>query len=284
MAQKKALSNYITLIPSSVMIGLFFLIPFVLIVMSSVAVTSPDGNLSYGFDLTHFERFATWFYIKRALFSLTICALIAVLSLVIAFPFTYMLTRFSERARTCWLIYILAQLSLSEVLIAFSWQILLSRRSGIGNILEFIGIVEKSFAMAPNAGAVIAALVYLAVPFAVLLLYPALARMDRSLIEAARTLGTSDMGTFFRIVIPVNRSALVSGLVTIFVLTLGAIIVPQVLGRPEHWTLSVLITDQAIFNFNLPFASALAVVLLSLSGSMVAAVMKIGGGKRHEIS
>ena len=170
------------------------------------------------------------------------------------------------------------------MLIAFSWQILLSRRSGIGNILEFIGVVEKSFAMVPNAGAVIAALVYLAVPFAILLLYPALARMDRSLIEAARTLGTSDMGTFFRIVIPVNRSALVSGSVTVFVLTLGAIIVPQVLGRPEHWTLSVLITDQAIFNFNLPFASALAVVLLILSGSMVAAVMKIGGNKRHEIS
>lgn len=279
MTNNKSLSNYITLLPSSVMIGVFFLIPFILILMASVAVTTPEGDLSYGFDLSHFERFLSWFYIERALFSAGICALIAFLSLVIAFPFTYMLTTFSERTKTLWLIYILAQLSLSEVLIAFSWQVLFSRTAGLGNILEFLGIVEKSFAMAPSAGAVIAALIYLAVPFAVLLLYPALSRMDKSLIEASRTLGTSTIGAFFKIVIPVNRSALVSSSVTIYVLTLGAIIVPQVLGKPEHWTLSVLITDQAIFNFNLPFASALAVVLLLLSGTVVAAVMKFGGEK-----
>ncbi|MFD1158803.1 ABC transporter permease [Roseovarius aestuarii] len=279
MTNNKSLPQYLTLIPSSVMIGIFFMIPFALILAASVAVQTPEGDFNYGFDLAHFERFLTWFYIERALFSAGICALIAALSLLIAFPFTYMLTRFNERAKTLWLIYILAQLSLSEVLIAFSWQVLFSRTAGIGNILEFVGIVEKSFAMAPSAGAVIAALVYLAVPFAILLLYPALSRMDRSLIEAARTLGTSTIGTFFKIVIPVNRSALVSSSVTIFVLTLGAIIVPQVLGKPEHWTLSVLITDQAIFNFNLPFASALAVVLLILSGSVVAAVMKFGGEK-----
>jgi len=61
---------------------------------------------------------------------------------------------------------------------------------------------------------------------------------------------------------------------------LSAIIVPQVLGRPEHWTLSVLITDQAIFNFNMPFASALAVVLLAISGTIVASVMRFGAGRK----
>ena len=280
MGNSRTLSQYVALIPSSAMIGIFFLIPFLLILAASVAVQNADGDYSYGFDLSHFGRFLTWFYIERALFSAGICILIAILSLLIAFPFTYMLTTFRERTKTLWLIYILAQLSLSEVLIAFSWQVLLSRTAGLGNILKFLGIVDKSFAMAPSAGAVIAALVYLAVPFAVLLLYPALSRMDRSLVEAARTLGTSTVGAFFTVVIPVNRSALVSSAVTIFVLTLGAIIVPQVLGKPEHWTLSVVITDQAIYNFNLPFASALAVVLLLLSGSVVALVMRYSGEKK----
>lgn len=274
MTGQKKLPHYLALIPSSVMIGIFFLIPFSLILLASVALPGQEEEFHFGFNLAHFERFLTWFYISRALYSAGICALIAFCSLLIAFPFTYLLTTFSERSKTMWLIYILAQLSLSEVLIAFSWQILLSRTAGLGNILAYIGIVEKSFAMAPSAGAVIAALIYLAVPFAVLLLYPALSRMDRSLVEAARTLGSSTIGAFFKVVIPVNRSALVSSSVTIFVLTLGAIIVPQVVGKPQHWTLSVIITDQAIFNFNLPFASALAVVLLVLSGAVVATVMR----------
>lgn len=277
--QSSSLSRYVGLIPSSVMVGVFFAIPFVMILLASVATPADDVDYRFGFDLQHFERLMTWFYIERALYSAGLCALIAVLSLLIAFPFTYFLTTFGPRAQTTWLIYILAQLSLSEVLIAFSWQILLSRTSGIGNILEWIGIVDQSFSMSPSAGAVLAALVYLAVPFSVLLLFPALSRLDKSLIEASRTLGASPIRTFFTVVIPVTRPAIVSSGVTVFVLTLGAIIVPQVLGKPEHWTLSVLITDQAIFNFNLPFASALAVVLLVLSASVIAVVSRFARSK-----
>ncbi|MBZ8117068.1 ABC transporter permease [Roseovarius sp. LXJ103] len=274
------LARYLTLVPSSVMIGTFFAVPFALILLTSVSTPDDALDYVYAFDLQHFERFATWFYIERALFSAGLCALIAVLSLLIAFPFTYMLTGFGPRAQNTWLIYILAQLSLSEVLIAFSWQILLSRTSGLANILVWLGLAEKSFSMAPSAGAVLAALVYLAVPFSVLLLFPALSRLDKSLIEAARTLGASPLRTFFTVVIPVTRSAIISSGVTIFVLTLGAIIVPQVLGRRQHWTLSVLITDQAIFNFNMSFASALAMVLLVLSASVIFAVTKLTGGNK----
>ena len=61
----------------------------------------------------------------------------------------------------------------------------------------------------------------------------------------------------------------------------GAVLVPQVLGRPSHWTLSVLITDQAIFQSNMPFAAALAIFLLSLSMILVGATMWIN--KRAEI-
>lgn len=273
-------ARYLTLVPSSVMIGAFFAVPFALILLTSVSTPDDAQDYIYAFDLQHFERFATWFYIERALFSAGLCALIAVLSLLIAFPFTYMLTGFGPRAQNTWLIYILAQLSLSEVLIAFSWQILLSRTAGLANILVWMGLAERSFSMTPSAGAVLAALVYLAVPFSVLLLFPALSRLDKSLIEAARTLGASPLRTFFTVVIPVTRPAIISSGVTIFVLTLGAIIVPQVLGRPQHWTLSVLITDQAIFNFNMPFASALAVVLLVLSASVIFAVTKMTGGNK----
>jgi putative spermidine/putrescine transport system permease protein len=277
--QTSALSRYLGLIPSSVMIGAFFLIPFVLILLTSVSTPTDDGGYATSFDLQHFERFLTWFYVERALFSAGLCALIAMLSLLIAYPFTYFLTTFPPRAQTFWLIYILAQLSLSEVLIAFSWQILLSRTAGVANILVWVGMIEKSFAMTPSAGAVVAALVYLTVPFSVLLLFPALSRLDKSLIEAARTLGASPVRTFFTVVIPVTRPAIISGGVTVFVLTLGAIIVPQVLGKPEHWTLSVLITDQAIFNFNMPFASALAVVLLVISATVIWLVTKFSGKK-----
>lgn len=106
--QQGSLARVIGLIPSSVMIGIFFVVPFVLILLTSFSVETSTGDYRLGFSLAHFERFATWFYIERALFSAGLCALIAMISLLIAYPFTYFLTMFSPRVQTLWLIYILA--------------------------------------------------------------------------------------------------------------------------------------------------------------------------------
>ena len=58
----------------------------------------------------------------------------------------------------------------------------------------------------------------------------------------------------------------------VFVFALGSYLLPQILGRPQHWTLSVLITDQAIYQSNMPFAAAMAVFLVLVSAGAGRAV------------
>jgi putative spermidine/putrescine transport system permease protein len=53
------------------------------------------------------------------------------------------------------------------------------------------------------------------------------------------------------------------------------------LGRPEHWALSVFISDQAAFNANVPFAAAMAMFLTLLSLAVVAVVMVIENRTRR---
>ncbi len=253
----------------AIMIGVFFVIPFALILAISVAHQNPGGHYDPGFELTHFRRFLTPIFLNTAAFSVAVSALVAGGCVAIGFPFTYFVTRLSGRAQVLWLVFILALLSLSEVLIAFSWQILLSRTAGIGNLLAWLGLLERSEAFYPGFGAVVLALTYFVLPFTVLILYPSLSRLEPEFSEAARTMGASPLRTFFTVVVPIMRPAIVATAITAFVFTLGAVLIPQVLGRPQHWTLSVLITDQAIFQSNLPFASALAVFLLSLGMGLV---------------
>ncbi len=265
----------------TIMIGVFFLAPFVLIVAVSVAHQNPAGYYEPAFELTHFRRFLSSIFIDTALFSVGVAALVAVVCLVLGFPFTYFITRLPRRSQVFWLVYILAQLSLSEVLIAFSWQVLLSKTAGVTNILVWLGLLEEPFSLYPGFGAVLLALTYLVLPFSVLILYPALSRLEPDVTEAARTLGASPLRTFFTVVVPILRPAIVATGITMFVFTLGSVLVPQVLGRPSHWTLSVLITDQAIFQSNIPFAAALAMFLLALSMSLVGTTMWIN--RRAEI-
>jgi putative spermidine/putrescine transport system permease protein len=253
----------------SIMIGIFFLIPFALIVAVSVAHQLPEGYYQPGLELTHYSRFLSPVFVNTAIFSVSVSALVACICLLLGFPFTYFITRLGRRYQVMWLVYILAQLSLSEVLIAFSWQVLLSRTAGFTNILAWLGIIERSFSLYPSFGAVIIALTYLVLPFSVLILYPPMSRLDSEITEASRTLGASPLRTFFSVVIPILRPAIVATGITMFVFTLGAVLIPQVLGRPQHWTLSVLITDQAIFQSNLPFAAAMAIFLLVFSMGLV---------------
>ena len=62
----------------------------------------------------------------------------------------------------------------------------------------------------------------------------------------------------------------------VFAFTLGTYLIPQILGRPQHWTLSVLITDEAVYHSNLPLAAAMAVFFMVVSLALVGLTMLIG--------
>ena len=68
---------------------------------------------------------------------------------------------------------------------------------------------------------------------------------------------------------PALRNTIVATFIMVFVFALGSYLLPQLLGRPQHWTLSVLITDQAIYQSNMPFAAAMAVFLVLVTLSLV---------------
>ncbi|MGQ3073414.1 MAG: ABC transporter permease, partial [Ferrovibrionaceae bacterium] len=166
-------------------------------------------------------------------------------------------------------VFLLAVLSLSEVIIGFSWSTLLSRTAGVTNLLMLIGLMDQPVSLSPGFGAVLTGMTYQAFPYAVLVLYPSLSRLDPTLTEAARTLGASPLRSFFTVVVPALRNAILATVIMVFVFALGSYLLPQLLGRPQQWTLSVLITDQAIYQSNMPFAAAMAVFLVLVSLALV---------------
>ena len=173
---------------------------------------------------------------------------------MVAFPFTYLLTRLRRRAQVRWLVFILAVMSLSEVIIGFAWASLLSRTAGLSNILVWLGLLETPEAWAPGFLALLLGLCYLGFPYSVLVLYPPLSRLDPELPRGLTHARAPRRCVPSSVVVPVLRNSIISAFIMVFVFNLGAYLLPQVLGRPEHWTLSVLITDQAIFHSNMPFA------------------------------
>lgn len=260
----------------ALMLGVFFVVPFVTMLAVSFFQRVEGAFYEPAFVLDNYARFLSAFFGRALGFSILLAGLAAAVSVAIGFPFTYALTRLRRRNQVPWLVFILAVLSLSEVIIGFAWSTLLSRTAGISNVFVWLGLLGQPEAWSPSFPALFVGLCYLGFPYTVLVLYPALSRLDPELPEASRMLGASPIGTFFRVVIPVLRHSIVGAFIMVFVFDLGAYILPQVLGRPEHWTLSVLITDQAIFQSNLPFASAMAIFLMIVSLALVGLTLIIG--------
>ena len=247
----------------------FFVIPFAIMLAVSFFKRIEGGFFEPSFELANYIRFLSPFFGKILFTSIALAAGAAAIVIVIAFPFTYIVSRMDRSVQTIILVFILSVLSLSEVIIGFAWSTILSRTAGVGNLFAWIGLTDGPQAYTPGLVALLLGLAYLGFPYAVLTMYPSVSRLDPELPEAARMSGASPLRAFTSVTLPIMRRTITGALILVFVFTLGAYLLPQVLGRPWHWTLPVHITDQAIFQSNIPFAAAMAMFLLLVSLALV---------------
>lgn len=279
--RQKPTPGWLPFLPAAWLV-VFFLVPFAIMLTVSVAHRVQGGFYEPGFEFDSYMRFFSVFFGRILLTSVLISVGAAVICVLLAFPFTLGLARMNKRGQTLVLVILLSVLSLSEVIIGFSLSTLLSKTAGIGNLFAALGVTEESRAYTPSLFALMAGMCYLALPYSVLVLYPPVSRLDPELGEAARMMGASPFQAFRTITVPMLRKPMMGALILVFVFTLGIYLLPQVLGQPQHWTLSVHITDQAIFQSNLPFAAAMAVFLLLVSLAMVGLSLLLGRDKGGE--
>ena len=63
----------------------------------------------------------------------------------------------------------------------------------------------------------------------------ALAKLDKSLLEAARDLGANSVITFLRVVLPLSVPGIVSGITMVFIPAITAFTVPALIGNGKYY-------------------------------------------------
>jgi putative spermidine/putrescine transport system permease protein len=247
--------------PSLALFGTVVL-PLILLLRISLAAADPSGLWRSVLTLDAYAGLLNREFAGALLYSLGVAMWVAVIAVALGFPLTYLITRMSRRWQVMWLVFLLVSLTLSDVLNAFSWQLMLSKHGGLVSLLVLLGIVTRPESLTPSDGAVWASLVYGVLPFTVMTLYPALSRLAPEVVEAARTLGASPFRAFRTVVIPMTRQPALVAFVISAVLTLSAYVSPLVLGRPRSWTLAVLIGNAALAGHDVPRAAAMSICLL----------------------
>jgi putative spermidine/putrescine transport system permease protein len=273
------LSLFSVLLWPLVMLVAFFAVPLFLLARVSFAPHDETGLWLPGLSLDPYGELLSVELLRAFAYSVILAALVAIVSLAIGLPFAYFVSRMRRSRQVIWLVFLMATLSLSEVLVAFAWQVMLSKRIGLSELLVMLGIMRYQDSLSPGNMAVIGCLTYLVIPFTVMILYPGLSRIEPELLEASRTLGASPWQSFRSVAIPLMRGPLISAFILAAIMTLGSYVTPMVLGKPQFWTVAILISQTALNSEDLPAAAAIALVLLVVTGAMTLATLRLGSRK-----
>ena len=146
-----------------------------------------------------------------ALRTILYTAIATVLSLAIAYPVAYFVSRYAGRRKTLFLVLLIAPFWVSYMMRMLAWIDLLQQGGFFNSALSAVGLPGNTDWLGGNSVTVILGLVYGYIPYVILVLYAFLDRIDQSMLEAARDLGLSKWQTFWHVTIPLSKPALIAG-------------------------------------------------------------------------
>ncbi len=175
--------------------------------------------------------------------TLMLAALATLISFVLAWPLAWhVAVRIRPEDRFCRLAFLVAPFWTSEVLRMFALVLLLSNRGALNGFMRWAGLTNAPVSLLYGTGSVLAGIVYTVMLTMLLPLYAALSRMPEDLLDAAADLGANWWQRQFFVALPLVSGGLVSGIALTFILALGVLVAPSLLGGAGTPTFASVIT------------------------------------------
>ncbi len=254
------------LAPTSAWLVIFTVIPILMFVVYSFW-TVRNQMIFRELSVSNYVRFFTNpMYPTLLLRSLVIAFGVTATTLVFGYPLALKIYRSHGRMKSVLYMLIFIPLMTSYIVRIYTMRLVLGSNGVLNNFLLFMGVIHEPLQILLfNRFAIFLTLCVILSPFMVMPIYTSLERIPRSYIEAAQDLGSTELQTFWRVILPNSRPGLIAGCMFIFVLSLGDFMTPILVGGKQGTTLSKVIQVNFGFSYDWPLGAALSVVLLSIS-------------------
>lgn len=239
--------------PYLIWVILFTVLPLLIVIY--FAFTDRDGNFTLE-NLTGLAGYSQVFFL-----SLFLAVIATVVCLLIAYPISFMLSRMRAGRQGVMLMLVMLPMWMNFLLRTYAWMSLLERNGLINRFLGIFGI--GPFDMINTSGAVVLGMVYNYLPFMILPLYTAMLKIDNSIIEAAEDLGAGGWHKLWRVLVPLSKPGIQTGITMVFVPSISTFIISRMLGGGNFWLIGDLIESQFLGNsYNYNLGSAMSLVLM----------------------
>ena len=268
---------YLLLTPAIVLVGILVV---GLLYVGDASLRTLDRTtflFSDHWSLENYQRaFSESFTLSIIWRSLSGALIVTAVTLVFAFPYAYVMVRTSRRTlRKILLITLFLPFFIGQVVRAYGWLIILGSQGIVNDALGLIGV--DPIRLLFNYWAVLFGLVQYMLPFAVLMLAPAMTAIPEEVEAAAISLGANWIRTMWHVVIPMARPGIIGAGLVVLTLSLTDFAMPAILGGGSQDFIANAIYDQFFRTSDQGFGASLTVILIAIGSMMVGVIFMVFG-------
>ncbi|MBE6787471.1 MAG: ABC transporter permease [Ruminococcaceae bacterium] len=252
---KKSFGNRLIASPYIVWAAIFIIVP--LVIMVYFALTDASGTFTLQ-NLASLGR-----YKKAFAISILYAIIATVITLLLAYPMAYFMTKLKVSSQKMIMMIVMLPMWMNFLIRTYSWITILANTGIINTFLAKLGIGPLKLINTP--GAVILGMVYDFIPYMILPIYSVMSKIDNSLLEASDDLGANAFNKFKKVIFPLSRPGVISGITMVFVPSVSTFYISQKLGGNK----TMLVGDTIEYFFNLGpdyynIASSISLILMIL--------------------
>ncbi len=216
MKNKRSFTQSIAAAPHVFWAVLFIILP--LLIVLYYAFTDSDGNFSFS-NIASLPSYASIFWL-----SLELSIIATAICLLLGYPLAYIMAKAKPKNQKIFIMLLMLPM----------WTNLLIRTYSIMALLDNGGIINTilgtSMQIIGTKGAVIFGMVYDFLPYMVLPIYTCISKIDKNMWEAASDLGCNTFSTLTKVILPLSRSGIISGVTMVLVPSISTFYISQKLG------------------------------------------------------
>ena len=250
--------------PYILWIAVFIVAPMFMILLYALT-RGGNSTLTFQFTLENFSKFISDPTFLRVLVtSLRVALLTTVFCLLIGYPAALFIANLSERKQTMMTLLLTLPMWINMLLKTYAWRGILLNFDLGSEIKVFIGMV------------------YDFLPYMIIQIHTAIAKMDRELLTAAYDLGANKWKTFLKVTLPLSIPGIISGITLVFLPAVSSFVIPKMLGGGDYVLIGNLIEIYFQQTGDWNFGSAVSLIMALIIIASMWATKKLDKSGQEE--
>ncbi len=254
--------------PFGVWMALFTIVPIAIVLW--FAFTDANGAFTldnvreiFAYDAAKGETLWKDSHVCTIVYSLWLGFLTTVISLILAYPIAFSISRAAERVQQTMVMLVMLPMWMNFLLRTQALKSLLSESGLLNQFLSLFGIGPLH--ILHTDAAIVIGLIYDFLPYMILPLYSVMVKIEKSEIEAAQDLGANAFQVFRRVLLPLSVPGILNGITMVFVPSVSTFVISTLLGGSKRMMIGDVIESMFVGEApNMAVGSALSLVLMVL--------------------